>query len=176
MKHEEMKVKIAAFMDGEVKDGVKDEIARHMQECKSCANEYEALLSVDSYLKNSEEINPPLYFRENLQRKLKENKEKRFEFNILKLVPASAALSVFVLFASAFMIVSPYLYAGDGQDGAKQVADSLKSTVMTSMTASVFSPAAFAAFCDSCSVNMCKCCRDKDPNHICVCGGHKHGK
>ena len=176
MKHEKMKGNIAAFMDGEVKTALKDEITEHIASCKECAEEYNAFLGVDSYMKNAGDINPPAYFRENLQRKIRENTGKKFEFNILKLIPASAVLAVFVIFASALMIVSPYIYAGDGTDAAKQVGGSLKSAMTTCMTASIFSPVAYAAFCDSCSFNMCKCCMSKDPNHKCVCGGHKNGK
>jgi hypothetical protein len=176
MKHEEIKGNIAAFMDGEVKTALKDEIAGHIASCKECADEYNAMIGVDAYIKNAGDINPPAYFREKLQRKLMENTEKKFEFNILKLIPASAVLAVFVIFASAFMIVSPYIYAGDSTDAAKQVQGSLKSSLITCMTASMFSPAAFVAFCDSCSMNMCKCCMSKDPNHKCVCGGHNNGK
>ena len=176
MKHEEIKGKIMAFMDGEVKSDIKDEIAQHIASCPQCLEEFEALSGVDSYLKNAGEISPPAYFRENIVRKLNESKARRFEFNILKLIPVSAALAVFVLFASALMIVSPYIYAGGGQDASKQAADSVKSAVITCMTSSVFAPAAYAALCGKCSENMCKSCMAKDPNHICQCGGHKHGK
>ncbi len=176
MKHEEIKGKIAAFMDGEVKEEVKDEIVHHLATCKSCSDEYEALLGLDSYLKNTGDINPPAFFRETLERRIKAGRERKFEFSILKLIPATAVLAAFVLFASAFIVVSPILYAGDGQDTQKQAVESIKSAVVTCMTASVFAPAAYAAFCDKCGSNMCKCCMAKDPNHKCQCGGHNHGK
>ena len=176
MKHEEIKGLIVAFMDGEIREDIKDEIVQHIASCPSCSDEYQALMGMDSYMKNSGEISPPAYFRENLERKLKAGKERRFELNILKLIPATAALAAFVLFASVFMVASPYIYAGDSREVPVPLAESIKSAVVTCMTGSVFSPAAFAAFCDNCSVQMCECCRTNDPNHKCVCGGHKHGK
>ena len=176
MKHEEIKGKIVAFMDGEVKSDIRDEIVEHIASCPSCSAEYEALMSMDSYIKNTGNINPPAYFRENLDRKLREGNKKNFEFNILKLIPASAVLAAFVIFASSFLVVSPYIYASDGQKAPAQVADSFKSAFVTCMTASVFSPSAFAAFCDSCSSNMCEKCMKNNPNQKCQCGGHNHGK
>ena len=175
MKHEEIKGKIVAFMDGEVKSGLKDEIMQHIASCKSCSEEYEALLGMDAYLKNTGEINPPAYFRENLERKLKESKAWHFEMNIRRLIPVSAVLAAFVLFASAFLIVSPVLYAADGSDRNNQVAQSLKNAVVTCMTASFFTPMAYAALCDKCSEAMCAQCMAKNPDHTCQCGGHKHG-
>ena len=176
MKHEEIKGKIVAFMDGEVKTGLKDEIVEHLASCKSCSDEYEALLGMDSYMKDSPQINPPAFFREALMKKLEVKRIKTVESWFLKLIPASAVMAAFVFFVSAFLIISPAIYAAQGQDKAKIAADSLKTAVMTCLTSSVFSPAAFAAFCDNCSVNMCECCKSKDPNHKCTCGGHNHGK
>jgi hypothetical protein len=176
MKHEEIKGKIVAFMDGEVNEALKDEIVRHLQECKSCSNEYEALFGMDSYIKNTGEISPPAFFREGLMKKLEMKRVKTAESWLLKLIPASAVMAAFVLFVSAFLIISPVMYAAQGDNKAKLAVDSIKTAVLTCMASSVFSPAAFAAFCDNCSVNMCECCKSKDPNHKCTCGGHKHGK
>ena len=176
MKHKEILSKIGALLDGEVKAEQKDEIMQHISTCQECSNEYKSLLELDANMKNLTDLNPPLYFREKLDRKIKENKVSTFEFNILKLIPTSAVLAAFVLFVSTFIIVSPYIYATDSQDLPKQVVNSIKSAVVTCMTASVFSPAAFAAFCDSCSMNMCECCKTKDKNYVCHCGGPKHGK
>ena len=78
MKHEEIKGKMAAFIDGEVKAAVKDEIVRHLAECKSCSDEHAALMGVDSYLKNTVDINPPAFFRETLERRLKAGRDRKF--------------------------------------------------------------------------------------------------
>jgi hypothetical protein len=42
------------------------------------------------------------------------------------------------------------------------------------MTGSIFSPAAFAKFCDACSMNMCECCGEKCSDN-CKMGGNGHG-
>ena len=176
MKHEEIKGKIVAFIDGETTEEQKNEITDHISSCKSCGDEYQALMGMDSYMKNAGDINIPAFFREGLMRKLNAGAEKRREAWILKLVPASAVLAIFVLFASAFLIVSPYLYASDAAAARELVKETIKSAVVSCMTVSAFSPATYAVFCDKCSASMCGQCMAKDPGHKCQCGGNKHGK
>jgi hypothetical protein len=174
MKHEEIKRKIGAFMDDEVKDAEKSEITAHLEACAECRGELEALAANNAILSKATGLNPSANFRVGMNAKLDKAAAGRHVFDLTKLIPIPIALSLIVLIASAFFMAAPYIYASNDNEMKTRANEMAGKALAACMTGSIFAPAAFAKFYEACSVNMCECCGDKCGDN-CKMGGKKHG-
>jgi anti-sigma factor RsiW len=162
MNHDEIKAKISAFIDNELREDLKNEVFLHMQGCSECSAEAESLRKQDALLKGSGEINPSLSFRVRLNAKTtKKEPVKTGWINVGRLIPIPLALSILVMIFSVYMAAAPVIYGMNNSSVKVSASEMAKNTVISCMTASVFSPAAFAGFCGACTENACACCGAK---------------
>lgn len=180
VKHDEIKRKIMAFTDNELKGTDSDEITAHIklcQECREIIANYQLLIA---NLKQNRELNPSSSFRARVNAAIDTEKtEKAGWIKINKLIPVPIALAVVVVVFSIYMAAAPVIY-GMNNDAAKMSASEMvKNVVMSGITGGVFAPAAFAKFCEACTENACTCkrCEKKcDKDCKMKMGGEKHGR
>jgi anti-sigma factor RsiW len=170
MEHREISPKLGAFLDNELAENVRAEVDSHIKSCHECSLELAKLASQQAYLRQAKELEVPFNFRAKITGKIETNKPKTGVFNIGKLLPIPMALSLLILIFSVYMVLAPVAYAmGDGT-AAAQSKSMAANAVITCFTGSIFAPAAFARFCDTCNMNACTCCKMKCGNK-CKMGG-----
>jgi anti-sigma factor RsiW len=175
MEHKEAGKKIPAFMDGEIKGDEKDSVSAHIQQCAECKKEYETFSNNDLYLKKGIELEPSDYFISKLNNKINELPVKKPVFTLDRLMPVPIAMGILALLISGMLAAAPVLYAANNSNIKAQVKEMAGKAFAACMTGSIFAPAAFAKFCDTCNMNMCTCCSAKT-GQKCTMGGNENGK
>ena len=100
MKCEEIKRKLSAFLDNELKEEDMRLIRDHLKECKMCAEELQAINSVWNFVEKAEGLEPSPYFWTRLSARIaQQEKEKTFRWNFLRRlisnpIPVAAAAAL----------------------------------------------------------------------------------
>ena len=76
MKHEEIKARIGAFIDNELKEEQKIEIGAHLLACPECSAETEAIKRQDSLMKERHEISVSGRFRSKVKAAITQSHRK----------------------------------------------------------------------------------------------------
>ncbi len=104
------KIKLSAFLDGEVSDEERIEISKHIKSCDHCQKELESLSHVSDSLDLIEEIQVPPYFLVHLKQRIAEQESRKViqspfvTWARRVAVPVgAAALIIFSLFLGDYM-------------------------------------------------------------------------
>lgn len=175
MEHNEVKKKITAFIDGEINEDEKGQILSHIGQCAECKEEHETLLKNDLYLQNGAELEPSVYFNAKLDKKIEAEGDRKPVFWLERLIPVPIVMALLVLLISGMLVTAPVLYAANNSNIKAQVKEMAVKIFACCVTGSVFAPAAFAKFCDTCNMNICSCCAMMN-GQKCPMGGNENGK
>jgi hypothetical protein len=72
MEHDEIRLKLAAYLDNAVSDEEKEEIRRHLAMCGSCRGEIAELELTVRYLKTLPEVDPPSWLADKIMAKVRD--------------------------------------------------------------------------------------------------------
>lgn len=102
MNHEDLKILISAYLDGEVTPEEKDLVENHLASCESCQKDYVEFQKVSSSLKRwpKERLSPDVQL--DIKGRLAQTKEKNMNKRELSIQWASVASVVMVMAVSAF--------------------------------------------------------------------------
>lgn len=175
MEHKDARKRLAAFMDGELREAERAPIAAHIEQCAECKKEYEALSNNYLYLKKGVELEPSDHFNSKLKSKIDGQPVKKPLFWIERLIPVPVVMGILVLFISGMFVAAPVIYAAGNNNIKARAKEMAYEAFSACVTGSVFAPAAFAKFCDVCNMNICTCCSIKT-GQKCQMGGNENGK
>ncbi len=114
MNHEEIKILISAYIDGEVTPSEKDIVENHIVSCPSCQKEFDEFKKVSASLKRvpQERLSPDVEL--NIKGRLASTKEKTMEKQELSIQWSSVVIVVAVM---AFSVLAMQNYAQRGLQG-----------------------------------------------------------
>jgi anti-sigma factor RsiW len=96
--------KLSAYQDGELNSFEKEELARHLQGCRSCREEIEKLEQVWQSLGRLEEIRPDPWFYQGVVRRIRENPKPglmRVLHHVFQVMGAPAVASILLVIGLA---------------------------------------------------------------------------
>ncbi len=180
MKCKEVKRKLSAYLDGEMKERERKTISEHLEKCPDCKKELTILSQQDKFLERVEAIEPSVNFRAKFWQKVtrqqqviaSEQSERGNLFRRLKPaatwlpVPAMGFLIVLVIF---HLITFSFSVSAKSQDlRNKIVSCAIKNLIIPSHP---LNPISLLNFCKGCCETLCKCAQNQGVSSECVCGG-----
>ncbi len=163
-----IKKRISAIIDDELNDKENKDVKNHLDICKECSKLIQDYKKIDAQLLLFEEIAP--------QNPIKIIKEKNYQvfslFNLRKLIPVSAVLTVMIIIFISSIFITPLIY-GNTDTRKQTVSDVAKSYIKCVMKPS-FGYSSFIEFCNcSCEIIGKCCCNKHNKNMNCKGGNEK---
>jgi predicted anti-sigma-YlaC factor YlaD len=132
MKCSEIRIKLSAYLDGEVTDQEKKTLSDHLDNCLDCRNELQALHSVRDGLQVIDNMEVPLYFFTRLKQRIVDQEEH---------MPFIERIRQFAL--PGFAVVLTLLALVLGNTMARTIYKGVAEPELTTETANVFGIEAF---------------------------------
>ena len=94
----DIRKKISAFQDGEVNQAQKESVEIHLQNCRDCKKEFEAMMLTYQYIEKLLQIEPgPMFTQQVMAEMNKTSWLDRFLNTVLRPLPVSAAMTAMVM-------------------------------------------------------------------------------
>lgn len=92
-----VKENLSAYIDGELEEGLENELKEHMEKCGGCRREYDELLEIAELLRAVPDVALPEEFDERLRTAIRKEKVREFSVTKKKWKMLSGVAAVFVI-------------------------------------------------------------------------------
>lgn len=165
--------KLSSYLDGELKENENKIVSEHLEKCSECEKVFTALSEQDTFIKQSDSIEPSLVFRTKFWQKVEAVEQAEIKIKIVEKKPKLFWMPVPVMSILLVLIVfqiSSFSFAVSvkSQDLKNQVISCVLKNFVTQYNP--LNPVLFLNFCEECCETLCKCTQNQGVSSGCTCG------